>query len=282
MRDRSVRLHLEHLEDRCVLSTVRLLGSNLFINADATGGPITLTAVANNTFQLSGTVSGTFTVAGNIFIIGSNEADQISVNLGPFNYTGNLYVLSNNGNDAININGNSAILGNVFLLTGTGNDGVTVAETVGGTLTFHAQGGRDTFNFGNGSAVLGGDLTVTNAAAVNLGAGADRINGTVNVNSTLVNTGVTVATSPGLTIGKDLFITVGSGNNAITLGSGNIDGLVSLTLGNGNTQIDNTGPLNIGGDFDVFSGPGNNSLTLAAGTVIAGNADVNLGDAPTI
>src|SRR5581483_7125847 len=105
MREHSVRLRLEQLEDRCVLSTVRLLGSNLFITANPTGGPITLTAVADNTFQLSGTVSGTFAVGGNIFIIGSDASDQITVNLGQFNYTGNLFILSHNGNDGINING---------------------------------------------------------------------------------------------------------------------------------------------------------------------------------
>src|SRR5207248_5562741 len=134
MPDRPVRLCVEPLEERCVLSTVRLLGGNLFITADKTGGPITLTAVADNTFRLSGTVAGTFTAGGNIFIIGSDTPDTVTVNFGPFNYGGNLFVFTKNGNDAINISGTGKVGGNLNLLTGLGDDGTNVSGLIGGTI----------------------------------------------------------------------------------------------------------------------------------------------------
>jgi hypothetical protein len=278
MRDRPVRLCVEPLEERCVLSTVRLIGGNLFITADKTGGPITLTAVADNTFRLSGTASGTFTASGNIFIIGSDAPDTVTVNLGPFNYAGNLFVFTKNGNDAINVSGTGKIGGNLNLLTGLGDDGVTVSGQIGGTVTVHSQGGRDTFTFGNGSSLVGGDLTVTNAALVNLGGGADRINGNVDINSTLVNTGVTVNTSSGLTVGGNLFITTGAGADVVNFAAGTVNGTVSVNLGEGANRVNNGGALTVGGDFDVFGGAGNDSVALAAGTTVNGSARLDLGE----
>ena len=137
-----VRPSLEHLEDRTVPATVRLVSGDLLVSNLLVVGnraSVTLKATANNTFQVvdteggTGSASlGTYGVAGNIIVTGTNASDSITVNLNGHTYAGNVLINSGTGNDSIVVTGAGAgnvIGGNVTLLHSAGNASISLNPT---------------------------------------------------------------------------------------------------------------------------------------------------------
>jgi hypothetical protein len=280
-----VPLCLEMLEDRWVPATVRFINGNLFVSNPAiTAGKSTLTLTQSTpnswTVKDGGSSLGTYAGVGNLFINGSNAQDSITVNTNALTYSGNLFVNTLNGNDTTSVTGGGVIAGNVNILTGLGNDTVSITGQVSGsTQVTNSSGGSESYTLGNGTSKFLGDVTLIGGSKVSVGTGADTFAGNVTVNSININTPVSVTTGGAATavIGKNLTITLGSGADTVTLGTGTVNGNVAVTFGSGNDTFNNSGSATIGGNFSLQAGSGNDSVNLGA-TTISGNASLNMTD----
>ena len=282
-----VPLFVEPLEDRWVPATVRLFSSGLFIsNPSIVGGSssIAITATANNVFNVSdqGHNNGTYTEAGNIYIIGSNAKETITFNLGTNSYAGNLFINTGNGQDTVNVTGGtgSVIAGNTTILAGNGHDTVTLAVgTVAGAVEVTSTEGTDSVTLGNGTDTFAGNVTIVDSQSTAIGTGADVFAGSVSVTNPLVNTPMTVTTGTGSIIDGDLTVYGGNGADTVTLASATVNGSVNVTLGSGNNTFNNTAATTVSGNFNLQQGSGNDTVaTIAAGTSFQGNAAFTFGD----
>lgn len=302
MRQRHrARLDMEALEDRCVPATVQFIDGNLFVsNPTIAGGvtALTLTGRGTNTFQVNDFFAsdGTYSGVTNVFMFGSNAADLLTFNLNGNTYSGNLFIASGNGNDTVNVTAvlGGTIAGNVTVLTGHGNSLVAVHNLIPntgnaldvfeGSVQATAESGNDTFAVGSVAAptMVLGNITATGFQTANIGGLAgDVYSGNVTVNDGLINSGVSLTTATGITIGGNLDLNTGGGSGAdtVTLASGTVNGSILLNLGNGNNTFSNTGALTVAGNFALQNGSGSDTVAaIDAGTVFQGNAQFTFGD----
>ena len=304
------RPSLEILEDRTVPATVRLVSGNLLVsNLLVEGGRASLLvqATANNTFQVVDTEGGfgsaslgTYSVAGNIIITGTNASDSITVNLNGHSYGGNLEINGGNGNDSVVVTGTagtaSVIGGNVTLVHGPGNESVSLNTTTGSTLTIGGSVVADnttnafsTFQLGNiGSSAegvfapsspttVGGNVTLLGFSdngttpAVQIGDGQrDVIGGSLSVTNMSNNNASVVlgATIPGAAVPgteEDVGVTVGP----VSVAEGN--GNDTFTVLGFNPTAPTTPPFlgtTINGTTNVQFGNGNDYFNLPGISVV--------------
>jgi hypothetical protein len=310
---KGVALHLEALEDRWVPATVRLISGSLFVSnplITAGSSSLTLTQKAANSWQVvdGSATLGTYSGVGNLFIFGGNAKTTETVNLNTFTYGGNLFVNNGNGNDTVALSNGAGgnLLGNVTVLNGFGNDSVGInsatanAMTIGGNVLVTDRSGNDSFTFGNGGGVttLGGNLTLSGIANIQLDQGKnDVVGGTVNV-SPGTNLGGHLSLEQGLISGSEVLTVGGNFNIAsgplsadVFLRGMNLGGNLNLQLGNGVGPDPAFGqPGNffglssspstvtvINGDLNYTSGSGADTLDLGSG-VVNGNMGINVGN----
>ncbi len=181
------------------------------------------------------------------------------------------------------------VAGNINVRTGGTNDlvGVLVAPgaTIGGNLSIDTGGGDDAVLVLGADGSIGGDVVLSNFEAspgggiTNLGT-FFTIGGSVRVNALFNNTGLAFDIS-GVTIGRDVSLQTGNGDDDISISGSFIGGNVSSMQGNfvlGQTfNIDSS---SIGGSLSYLGGSGGplgNELVSFDTAFIGRSANVNLG-----
>src|SRR5262245_49890624 len=148
------QLCLEHLEQRWVPATIKLVGSNLFVSNLSGPAPVLTATIGAGTIAVQDGGGPTLTFkASNLFITGTNKNDTITVTGATM--TGNLFINSGNGNDLVTISA-AAVRGNVTVLTGFGNDSLVLSTAVGGVSSLTDTLGTDTLVV---AGTQGGDVT---------------------------------------------------------------------------------------------------------------------------
>ena len=281
---------VEALEERAVPATIRLIGDSLYIS-NQVATTLTLTATAPNTFTVQ---DGAQTVAnvrvgGTVNITGRTLNDNILVQMNGNTFTGNFLINSGNGNDTIDFrNGESR--GNLTLLTGYGDDSValgsngTAGLTVGGAIQLTDQYGNDTVNLGNATApsLFLGDVTLTGANVVNVGAGqADRFGRDLTVQALQDGRAVTVLVQENVQIDRNVNITGGVlGDSVEFLGNETVNGSVEVNLGAGVDSVTfaNNNPFLVAGNVTLDLGTDDNFYDLDATFDVAGSMTIRAGD----
>jgi hypothetical protein len=296
-----IPLRLELLEDRWVPATVRLVDGVLLISnpiVRASGSSLTLTQSAANTFQVadSGLNLGTYAVAGNIIVTGSNAKDNIKVDLNGKAYTGNLFLNGGNSNDSITVTGTGggSVAGNTTILTGRGQDSVNLNSTGTSKMTFggsvqvtSSPGSTNTLGLGNGTAstTVGGDVKLSGIGNATIGGGkADLIGGSLTIQDAQTGMANSIQLNDGLKVGQNVTYFGGSQTDLFQLGKSitgtmTIGGNLTAQVGDADNLVTLASfvyNLSVGGNLTVLGGNGANNLGLA-GTV-AGNVNVQLGN----
>jgi hypothetical protein len=307
------RLSLEALEGRWVPATVRFVDGALLISQPSIvngASNITVTQTAADKFHVvdNGNSNGTFSGVSRISITGGNAAETDTVDLGGFTYDGSLAIQTGNGTDTVNVGvGGGQISGNLKIEAGRGNDTISInsinaagALTLGGRTTITAGNGANLLTVGNATAptTFHDDLSVKGVSSVILGTGAaDVFLGDIKVNlgSNPNPLNLQLATpsnqTAATTVGGDVRVTGGPGDDLVQLGFVTIGGDLVTDLGGGDSTIGNdlsvtagnganTGPTTVKGNLLYNSTAGLDIVDLAAG-VFDGNVTVHMGKGVT-
>jgi hypothetical protein len=251
---------IELLEDRIAPATVIHAGANLAISNQDGSLLVETTATPGEIKVTDGSGTETFTgITGKITLtgisVGSTSADTISfvADLGPFQ--GNLIINSGHGNDTVNLSG--TINRSVTVNTGLGNDSVVLngmAVSVGKSFTVNDPGGTTLlFDLNDRNLTVGGAMSISGVTTFDMGLGnslevAKALKIIAHPAATMPLTVLLTGTTT--TVGGDLAVTFGNGDDTLDLG-GTIDGNVILKTGLGNDTITFNRAAEVGKSFTV-------------------------------
>jgi hypothetical protein len=254
---------------------------------------LTIKQNSSNNFTVTdhGANLGTFTPVSRIFVTGTNGSDSIGLNLNANVYAGDFTVNSGNGNDTVQIFGGGTMKGNTLIASGLGNDSVDINSTGAAAMTFGGNiqavgniGGNKTLNFGNAGAATSvlSSLSVVGFNTVNLGAGgSDSIFGSATVQDGFLGIPVTINVANNMTILQSLSLSTGQGKTVVTIGSDTVGANLSVTMGAGNDSVfvsgAGTGTV-VGGNLSVSGTTGNDTINLNGTETIGGGLFLSLGD----
>jgi Ca2+-binding RTX toxin-like protein len=215
-----------------VATTTHTFASGNFTVTVTCGADVTRYVLASAMTAL-GKVSGSSSQTDALFLVGNDQAHQMSVTLS----NGTLTISSTNPSYSRSIA--SSLVASIYASTGNGNDSVTLATNVTQSAFFSLGNGEDYFHGG------GGNDTVLS------GTGNDTIYGG-NGNNTIIGGG-----------GNDQLYG-GAGSDVIYGGNGND----TIHAGTGNDQL-----FGGDGNDTIYGGAGNDILEADAGndTLVAGS-----------
>jgi hypothetical protein len=206
-------------------------------------------------------VNANVTVSRDLNVFGTPVGDVVNL-LGPADIGRNVNISLSHGSDTITVSdaaGGGApitVNGDFNLDMGEGDNSYDLDDpfNVFGNFTLRAGHGTNLVNNYNGST--GGDLRVFFGNGIN------------NLN---------LATT-GLTIGGNVLVVAGNGDNAIGFADVVVGGDVDLRLGNGNNVVTAIDPATFGGTFNLRTGNGNNQLAFIYSTPILVKVNVHFGN----
>jgi hypothetical protein len=307
------RLSLEALEGRWVPATVRFVDGALLISHPSVvngASNITVTQTAADTFRVvdNGNSNGTFKGVSRISITGGNATETDTMDLGGFTFNGSLAIQTGNGTDTVNVGvGGGQISRNVEIQAGRGNDTISInsinaasALTIGGRTTITAGNGANLVTVGNATTptTFLGDFSVKGVSSVILGTGAaDVFRGDITVNlghnpnPLNLQLGTPSNQTAAITVGGDVRVTGGPGDDLVQVGFVTIGGDLVTDLRGGDSTIGNdlsvtagnganTGPTTVKGNLLYTSTAILDIVDLAAG-IFDGNVTVHMGSGVT-
>jgi hypothetical protein len=293
------------------LSIVMLDGSltNLVVDLDnSLAGDLTVNLRAGNrTFNMSGSSN---TIGGNLVITGTTGNQQVGLGVNNrLDVAGTGTFNLGTGTDVLDTNGRNVLIGGPVSMTGVNTFVNSATASFGGSFTFDSSAdGVNTLLDNTGTLSVNGDFSYTGGTARDevrlMGAGGSVISGFANIdlgdntaggaqvvslNSPLTSIGgaltvrSTGATSPdsflshpGTSIGGDIDINLGSGQNDAAI-LGLFGGSSIKYNGGADTDTVTLGTTVGDADVNIKLGAGNDAFTLLAGTAIAPTLRVDFG-----
>ncbi len=250
------QLQLERLDERTVpanLVTAQLLGTNLVITGlDDLSDLAVLNGDNNQVVSITGIGPGSFSVdvgGGTEFLLPgkiTSKATQV------FKGVTSIKIDMRLGDDQVTIN-SAQLAGELSFSGGNGNDRLIIGGVAGnqtfGKISINNGDGNDEFRFGNGINKVAGDVKINNG---------------VGDSSVLLNE---LATDE-LTIGGQLTISNGDGDDSLEIGGKSFFVGGSVTIANGNgptlTKITPTHKATINGSLSLMNGEGFDFIALGS------------------
>jgi hypothetical protein len=302
-RQRSKKLHVESLENRCLLAgnvSVSVSGSDLNITGDNLANTITVESIGSDQVQVRGfgtSVNGspdaikTFNVSGSINLHMNGGADVVRVT--------NL-VIQDNLNVDLGPGSNELLLGQ-----SAAGDNLRFGGTASGPL--YVQDNESVVGNIHNDRVFQSNLHVQGVGTVSLGDGDDTVQldrpsgSTANVEygglfQLFTGAGADSVSINGLVVDDNMVVTDGSGAANVSITNMDVHGNLTLTTANladsisiQNTNVQNTLTINSQGGYDnlsvsaiadrlaIYSGAGNDQVHVSSANVNVLNAALGAG-----
>jgi hypothetical protein len=237
------------------------------------GGSASLSSAGPGSAILKVARDGFATITGNVTLTGGSGDNHLYVapNLGSYAHiTGSLNITGGPLYDQVRVatNGNAVITGSVTINEGNGNNqlymGTLSSPSINGSLTITAGTGLDFVTITN--------VHVGTSTTIALG---DGFNFTT-LNQSFIGGSLSIVPS----IPTSPQPATGTGADLVYLGSDNITGSVTATLGDGNNQFGIgevvVAPSFVGGSITVTTGSGDDLIEFAAAATLTVNGSVTI------